>query len=80
MQTVAAGTGITLVPRLALAVEGRPGLGLAFVPFPAPEPGRTICLAWRRTSPRAAELRLLGEQLAQAVPRALRLLTAGGGG
>lgn len=74
MQTVAAGTGITLVPHLALEVEGRPELGLHFVPFPEPAPGRTICLAWRRASPRGDEFRLLGEQLAQAVPRARRLL------
>jgi LysR family hydrogen peroxide-inducible transcriptional activator len=72
VQTVAAGAGITLVPHMALEVEGRPGLKLKFVPFPEPAPGRTVCLAWRRASPRGAELRLLGEQLAQDVPRARR--------
>jgi len=69
VQTVAAGSGLTLVPRLALEVEGRPGLGLAFVPFPEPSPGRTICLAWRPASPRGAEFRLLGEELAKAEGR-----------
>lgn len=68
MQTVAAGAGITLVPRLALEVEGRPELGLKFVPFPEPTPGRTISLAWRRGSPRRDEFRLLGEMLAQVAP------------
>lgn len=74
MQTVATGAGLTLVPRMALGVEGRPELGLEFVPFPAPAPGRTVCLAWRRASPRGGELRLLGEELAQGAPRADRLL------
>ena len=72
MQTVAAGSGLTLVPRLALEVEGRPGLGLVFVPFPDPSPGRTICLAWRRASPRGAEFGLLGEALRAPTRRADR--------
>ena len=72
MQTVAAGAGLTLVPRMALAVEGRSELGLAFVPFPDPAPGRTICLAWRRASPRADELRLLGAELAHSARQAPR--------
>lgn len=72
MQTVAAGSGLTLVPRLALEVEGRPGLGLTFVPFPDPSPGRTISLAWRPASPRGAEFQLLGEELAKAERRGSR--------
>ena len=74
MQTVAAGAGVTLVPHMALAVEGRSELGLRFVPFPKPEPVRTICLAWRRASSRGDEFRLLGEQLLQNVPQAQRIL------
>ena len=74
MQTVASGAWITLVPHMALEVEGRAELGLKFVPFPEPGPGRTICLAWRRASPRGDEFRLLGEQLALKVPRARRAL------
>lgn len=75
VQTVAAGAGITLVPQMALPVEGRTALGLKFIPFSAPPPGRTICLAWRRASVRAAELRLLGQQLVHRVPPARRLLS-----
>lgn len=67
MQTVSAGAGITLVPRLALKLEDRPERALSFLAFPRPQPGRTICLAWRKTSPRAAEFRLLGEELARDV-------------
>jgi LysR family hydrogen peroxide-inducible transcriptional activator len=75
VQTVAAGAGITLVPQMALEVEGRSELRLKFVPFPKPAPSRTICLAWRRASPRGDEFRLLGEQLVQNVPRARRRLS-----
>lgn len=65
---------MTLVPWLALEVEGRSGLGLRFVPFPEPAPGRTISLGWRPSSPRGRDLRLLAEELVQEVPKARRLL------
>ena len=60
MQTVSAGAGVTLVPQMALEVEGRPERALSFLSFPHPRPSRTICLSWRRTSPRDEEFRLLG--------------------
>lgn len=63
IQTVAAGSGITLLPKLALGVEGHPDRALTFIPFTRPEPVRTISLAWRRSSPREAEFRALGEEL-----------------
>ncbi|MCB9897986.1 MAG: LysR family transcriptional regulator [Planctomycetes bacterium] len=69
VQMVAAGLGITLLPSLAIEVEVRAGLGLAVVPFRAPAPGRTIGLAWRRSSPRGEEFALLGETLKRHVPR-----------
>lgn len=65
IQTVAAGSGMTLIPEIALEVEGHPDRGLSFVPFSKPEPARTISLAWRRSSPREAEFRALGEELAK---------------
>tara|TARA_R110002072_G_scaffold276793_1_gene438510 strand:- start:21 stop:917 length:897 start_codon:yes stop_codon:yes gene_type:complete len=65
IQTVAAGSGITLLPKIALEVEGHPDRGLAFVPFSKPEPARTISLAWRRSSPREAEFRALGKELSK---------------
>ena len=66
---VAAGLGITLLPSLAIEVEVRAGLGLAVVPFRAPAPGRTIGLAWRRSSPRGDEFALLAKTLAKHVPK-----------
>ena len=69
VQMVAAGLGITLLPSLAIEVEVRAGLGLAVVPFRAPAPGRTIGLAWRRSSPRGDEFRLLGKTLGRSAPR-----------
>ena len=62
VQMVAAGSGVTLLPSLALAVEGQ-AEHLAVIPFCKPAPYRTIGLAWRPTSARADEYRLLGELL-----------------
>jgi LysR family hydrogen peroxide-inducible transcriptional activator len=62
VQMVAGGEGTTLLPRLALPVEGRTP-DLAIVPFRAPAPARTIGLAWRPSSPRADEFRALGALL-----------------
>jgi len=76
VQTVSAGIGITLLPRMALGVEDRPERELNFIPFPAPSPGRTISLAWRRSSSREAEFRLLAERFLQGVPKADRRLPA----
>jgi LysR family hydrogen peroxide-inducible transcriptional activator len=52
MQMVANGYGITLVPKVAVEVEVR-DYRVKLVRFAAPEPGRTVGLAWRRTSRRA---------------------------
>lgn len=60
--------GITLVPELALCVEGRAELDLRFLEFPEPAPSRTICLAWRKTSPRMHEFALLGQELIVDAP------------
>jgi LysR family hydrogen peroxide-inducible transcriptional activator len=73
VQMVAGGLGATLLPRLAIdggvlagaAVEVRPLSGDG----PAP-PARSLALAWRPKSPRAAELR----GLAPAIAEALRLM------
>ena len=60
--------GITLFPVFSLAVEPRRIRHLSLRPFQKPEPGRTIGLVWRRTSPRQEEFHLLGELLTQAYP------------
>ncbi|MBK1658894.1 hydrogen peroxide-inducible genes activator [Paracraurococcus ruber] len=71
VQMVASGLGVTLVPRLA--VEGGVLAGTAVELRPlepvgeATPPGRTLALAWRPRSPRAAEFRDLGPTIAAAV-------------
>lgn len=57
-QMVAAGSGVTLLPELAIDVENRRGL-LALRRFSDPPPKRTIVLAWRRGSALAEALRRL---------------------
>lgn len=49
VQMVAAGTGVTLLPRMALAVENRRGQ-LAVRAFKAPAPSRRLVLAFRKGS------------------------------
>jgi LysR family hydrogen peroxide-inducible transcriptional activator len=64
VQMVANGLGVTLLPERALAIELRRGAGLVSRPFRAPQPARTIGLAWRPGAARAGEYRLLGQALA----------------
>ena len=54
MQMVANGYGITLLPRVAVDVELRDER-VKLLRFAEPAPGRTVGLAWRRTSPRKAD-------------------------
>jgi LysR family hydrogen peroxide-inducible transcriptional activator len=54
MQMVANGYGVTLLPKIALDVEGRDPR-VKVLRFREPEPAREIGLAWRRTSPRKAD-------------------------
>jgi LysR family transcriptional regulator, hydrogen peroxide-inducible genes activator len=60
MQMVANGYGVTLVPEVAIDVEVRDER-VKILRFTSPEPGRTVGLAWRRTSPRKADFIALGE-------------------
>ncbi len=59
VEMVAAGYGITLLPEMCLNVEAR-GREIGLTRFVEPEPHRTVGLAWRTTSPRAADFRELG--------------------
>jgi len=61
-QMVRAGTGITLIPELAI----RPEPGIRYIPFDGEAPGRTLALLWRKTSPRTALIRTVAELLAEA--------------
>ncbi|MCC6887356.1 MAG: hydrogen peroxide-inducible genes activator [Hyphomicrobiales bacterium] len=60
MQLVANGYGITLLPQVAVAVEARDER-VRLVHLTPPAPGRTVGLAWRRTSPRKADFAALGQ-------------------
>lgn len=68
VQMVSAGSGITLLPKLAVEVENRRGQMeiRAFVP---PAPSRTIALVWRPSSPFGAAFHELGDALKTALRR-----------
>ena len=60
MQMVANGYGVTLIPQIAADVERRDGR-VKFLRLENPQPGRSIGLVFRRTSPRKADFAALGE-------------------
>ncbi len=66
LQLVAAGHGITLLPELAVEAGIAADERLAVVRFAAPEPSRTIGVAWRRRSPRERDFRALVEVVKEA--------------
>jgi LysR family transcriptional regulator, hydrogen peroxide-inducible genes activator len=66
MQMVANGYGVTLVPQIAIDVEVRDER-VKLLRFAAPPPGRTVGLAWRRTSPRKADFIALGKLVTEAL-------------
>lgn len=68
MQMVANGYGITLVPEIAAEVEVRDAR-VKLERFAPPEPGRTIGLAWRATSPRRRDFDALGTAVKLAVDK-----------
>ena len=60
VQMVVNGYGGTILPDLALPVEGGAHPRLRVVPFRAPAPMRTIGLAWRTSSPREPDFAAFG--------------------
>ena len=68
MQMVANGYGVTLVPEIATRSEVR-DRRVVLKRFAAPEPGREIGLAWRKTSPRLADFTALGHAVKQTLSR-----------
>ncbi len=66
MQMVANGYGVTLLPNVAVDAEGRDGR-VRLLRFAAPEPARTVGLAWRRTSPRKKDFEALGKVVRKAI-------------
>jgi LysR family hydrogen peroxide-inducible transcriptional activator len=63
LQMVAAGQGITLVPQMAVDAGVSADARLALIHFTAPEPYRTVGLAWRKASPRRAHFLQLADLL-----------------
>ncbi len=66
MQMVANGYGVTLVPEVAVDVEVRDER-VRVLRFAAPEPGRSVGLGWRRTSPRKADFAALGQLVVEVL-------------
>jgi LysR family hydrogen peroxide-inducible transcriptional activator len=66
LQLVAAGHCVTLLPALAVEAGIVADDRLAVVRFAAPEPSRTIGIAWRRSSPRERDFRALAGLVKEA--------------
>lgn len=66
MQMVANGYGITLIPQIAADVERRDSR-VKLLRFEEPQPGRSIGLVYRRTSPRKKDFAALGEAVIQSL-------------
>jgi LysR family transcriptional regulator, hydrogen peroxide-inducible genes activator len=66
MQMVAGGYGVTLIPQIAADVEKRDER-VKFLRLENPQPGRSIGLAFRRTSPRKADFVALGEVVRESM-------------
>ncbi|SDD98682.1 LysR substrate-binding domain-containing protein [Rhodospira trueperi] len=62
-QMVAAGLGVTLLPRMAVAREVPPKGGVVVRNLAEARPARTLVLAWRPGAAREPDFRLLGELL-----------------
>jgi LysR family hydrogen peroxide-inducible transcriptional activator len=66
MQMVASGYGVTLIPQIAADVEQRDAR-VKFLRLENPQPGRSIGLAFRKTSPRKADFAALGDVVKASV-------------
>lgn len=74
VQMVAGGLGVTLLPEAAAAALVPARGPVALGEFAAPAPGRTIGLAWRTSSARLREFRLLAEALREEADKFLARL------
>jgi LysR family hydrogen peroxide-inducible transcriptional activator len=68
LQMVANGYAVTLLPEVAVDAEVRDER-IKLLRFAAPEPSRTIGVAFRRTSPRKADFIALGQLVVEAIRR-----------
>jgi LysR family hydrogen peroxide-inducible transcriptional activator len=72
VQMVGTGSSVTLLPSLALPVENR-RQRLCVRPFAPAGPGRTIVLAWRRSSALREALKDVAGIIRSAISKAPRL-------
>ncbi|PCI72455.1 MAG: DNA-binding transcriptional regulator OxyR [Piscirickettsiaceae bacterium] len=61
-QMVRANTGITFIPEVAIRDTDNDN-NIQYIPFEKPQPKRTICLVWRKTSPKKQLMDLLTQLL-----------------
>ena len=54
-----------MIPEMAIAVETR-AVPVCVAHFPAPEPGRTIGMIWRKATPLAEQLTQVAEVVRQS--------------
>jgi LysR family hydrogen peroxide-inducible transcriptional activator len=66
VQMVAGGLGVTMLPRLAVEAGIADGADIAIRPLADSGAWRSLALAWRAESPRAADYRAMAPVLAQA--------------
>jgi LysR family hydrogen peroxide-inducible transcriptional activator len=66
---VAGGMGLTLLPKMAVDAGVVVGAGLTVRPLADPEAKRIIGLAWRSSSPRGEEFRVLAAEFAAALEK-----------
>jgi LysR family hydrogen peroxide-inducible transcriptional activator len=71
MQMVANGFGVTLLPSVAVDAEVRDNR-VKLLRFSEPVPGRSVGLAWRRTSPRKPDFIALGQLVTESLRTAQR--------
>lgn len=67
VQMVSNGMGLTLLPEMSLGVEAKHG-DVRTIPFAAPQPSRTVGLAWRSSSPRKRDFEALGKMVSEVAP------------
>ncbi len=67
VQMVAAGRGVTLLPKSALGIEIRPDSDLCVRPLQDQKAGRDVALVWRSESPRSKYYETLSQGLQQTL-------------
>jgi LysR family transcriptional regulator, hydrogen peroxide-inducible genes activator len=77
MQMVANGYGVTLVPEVAVDVEVRDER-IKLLRFAPPQPGRSVGLAWRQSSPRKADFVALGQIITETLGADAKQRSVGG--